>query len=181
MPATTQFVNSEAIYVFPSTRRVSRQLTARLMSETSITGLLNHFVDTDGYVITPFTYDDEESPYLKPFEFNIYGYYFKVQNANYILQQFPNATQIYAYIQLDKTGNYYELMGQDADVNSVSVYQGVKFIDQNPSTAGVVYDKMLLLFERENSSASWYVPEWSTIRFISGFAFDIKEIDGGVV
>ena len=30
-------------------------------------------------------------------------------------------------------------------------------------------------------SSNWEVPENSKIRFISGFAFDIKEIDGGVV
>lgn len=182
MAATPKYVLSQNAYVFPSTRRASNQLTARLMSETSITGMINNFIDTDGYVITNFSQSQVGASGLDdPFEFNIFGYYFKVDKARSICNLFQTSNAIYAYIVLDKTGDYYELMGQDDDTSGSSYYQGVKFTDVDPSTDGTVYDKMLCIMAKPTGSSNWEVPENSKIRFISGFAFDIKEIDGGQI
>ena len=179
------YVLSDSVYVFPSTRRATKQLSARLFSESNVTGLLNNFVDTEGYVITHYSTDGSvpNQPEL-PFEFNIYGYYFKIKHATDILNQFTpasNGDKIYAYITLDKTDTYYELQGQDVTSNNISQYQGVKFTSDDPETLND-YDpetyKKLLIFQYNNK---WFVPENSTIRFVSGFAFDIKDIDGGEI
>ena len=71
------YIASDNISVFPSTRRIhSQDFSARLMTESAISRIINNLIDVDGFVISntaPATAEDI-------FEFNIYGYYFQVKN-----------------------------------------------------------------------------------------------------
>lgn len=182
------FLETSKIAVFPSTRRFNTQVSARLLSESSLISLVNKLIDTDGFVITP---DDETTGYIDTsitFEFNIHGYYFMVDRAQDIIDLFSssNTTEIYGNIYLDTVGNYTELKGQDVEVANVSRYQGVTFsavdlsdASQAASASEDQADYSLLLFTRESAASSlWEVPVESRIKFNSGFALGI---DGGEI
>ena len=83
----TAYLYTDNIQVFPSTRRGNLQVSARLMSEGTISNLIDQLLDTSGFVIT-----DKKSNYLTDeiFEFNIHGYYFYVDSAKYIINAINN-------------------------------------------------------------------------------------------
>lgn len=180
------YLGTDKIIVFPSARRVNKQASARLMSESSFVNIINKLIETDGFVITPEI--DEAPGYLseESFEFNIHGYYFKVEHAQDIINLFDsntNVNSIYANIYLDKNGNFYELKGQDYDSNGSWVYQGVTFSDTNlsESSGQDKADYSLLLFNRESDtygSLQWVVPIESRIKFMYSFALGV---DGGEI
>lgn len=175
------YLSTNAITVFPSTRRFDKQVSARLLSEKSLTDLINKLVDTDGFVITP---DDETTGniiFSNPFEFNIHGYYFQTTTANSIIELFSSSTEIYGNIYIDEIGDYKELKGQDVD----DYYQGITFYNGDLTDASVasssgldIANYSLLLFSREDTNSNWSVPTESRIKFNSGFALGI---DGGVI
>ena len=116
------------ITVFPSTKT---QTINKLITENSLTRLINRLIDVDGYVITnelektldnPITTDVAISSYLDnnlPFEFSIHGYYLAVDSLSDILSSVnwnpsgETEQYIYARIFIDKTASRYpELCGQ---------------------------------------------------------------------
>ena len=173
------YLSSANISVFPSTRRGMKQVSARLMSESSFVNIINKLIDTDGYVITPEIESIGNIDFTEPFEFNINGYFFSVDRANRITALFPYAQTIYANIYLDDAGNFKELKGQDFDVSASNwQYQGVNFsstdLTQDQSSPA---DFSLLLFVKNNSNA-WTVPVESRVKFDYAYALGV---DGGEV
>ena len=76
------YVGSQNINVFPSTKRGQYQRDARLMTESSLVGLINELIDLKSFVITPIPSDTLQQS--DPFEFNIAGYYFKIDRLDSI-------------------------------------------------------------------------------------------------
>lgn len=182
----TAYLYTDNIQVFPSTRRGNLQVSARLMSEGTISNLIDQLLDTSGFVIT-----DKKSNYLtdEVFEFNIHGYYFYVDSAKYIINAINNvstsASAIYAHICIEQTkgSDYKELKGQDdisSNPDSQSYYKGLCF-----STSASAPKKdtstttwyTLQLFEKINGT--WKVPVNSRVKFKQR-SLDFN-IDGGIV
>lgn len=190
------FIASSNISVFPSARRMNKQVSARLISEASLANIVNKLIETDGFVITP---EPEEGDHVdqgfdpeQAFEFNVYGYYFKVNQASDILDLFNDnsTTEIYANIYLDRSTdpNYVELAGQDDYINEagyeqgILYYKGLTFSNSNLSEAETTpADYSLLLFERDYVSGvltDWFVPVESRLKFIYTIALGV---DGGEI
>lgn len=172
----TNWLATNKILVFPSARRSYTQVSARLSSESSFVNIVNKLIDTDGFIITPDA-TEELGSYVPtaPFEFNIHGYYFKVDQAADITDLASSSdTAIYGTISMDNTGDYYELQGQDQS----NTYRGLKFTNTQPVAQSNEELYSLLLFKRENSSSSWYIPEESRLKFTHGF---LMKIDGGEI
>lgn len=175
------FLNTENIDIFPSTRRSNKQISARLVTEKSVTSIINKLIDTDGFVIT-LDNEDGSVPTAVPFEFNIHGYYFSVASVNNILDLFTgyNANvgdKIYANISLEISDSYKELSGQDEDVNDQWIYKGIEFSLNNPTSAEVGYehhDLLLLVYD----GTDWQVPVESRVKFEYNFALGV---DGGEI
>ena len=168
------YLQSTDIAVFPSTRRMNQQVSARLTTETSYVRTINKLIDTGGFVITPDPDPINWEENTDPFEFNVYGYYFVVDEASKIIDLVGQSdTEIYAVISLDETEigglEFYELSGQDVSTQ----YQGIQFLNAAGAGSG---QKSLLLFRKVNNS--WIVPSESRIKF---YAFNISEIDGGEI
>ena len=69
MSVIPQYLDSNLINVFPSTRRVyTQEFSPKLMTELAISRSINMLMDTEGFVIS------ESLGEL--FEINIHGYYF---------------------------------------------------------------------------------------------------------
>lgn len=166
------YLATEQITVFPSTKRADKQVSARLMTEQAIVGIVNRLIDRDGFVVTT---DDElqgDSGDKHVFAFNIHGYYFEISSyaeLKALYNDDESAMNIYAHIFVDTTGNYTELFGQDDE----GKYQGLQF-----SSNGTVENSnnreehKLLLLTREAFESRWFVPNESRIKF---------ELDGGVI
>lgn len=171
------YVASDKITVFPTTRRGSVQQDARLFTEKSVAGIINQLVDLDSFIIT----SKDDVGLDKPFEFNIRGYYFKVQRLRDITNLFNESTSltIYAVIYLDEGNNYTELMGQDDSMGGTNntVYKGVTF-NNTPITGTNVFS-LFLLSRSSSSSTVWEVPEESRYKFDKE-SLDI-DIDGGII
>lgn len=158
------YINSENIKVFPSTRRVATQVDARLMTEASMVGIINQLIGKNGFVIT------QSFNANNPFEFNIFGYYFRVGQGSYVTSSFGSATEIWGKITLDTT-TYTELSGQDED----QVYKGLELVSSEPTASSTV--KYLKLLEKVGNT--WRIPESSKLLFNDN-QLDI-DIDGGVI
>lgn len=193
------YVETNDVFVFPSARRMNKQVSARLVSEASLASIINKLVDTDGFVITP---APETGEYVQQgfnpneaFEFNIHGYYFNITTAQKILDIFSGVSTdtIYANIYLDKTSdpNYIELAGQDGPVvnavDATSMYQGLTFSTDNLSELAVdatnppKADYSLLLFQKELvgvGTTDWVVPVLSRLKFYYTLALGV---DGGEI
>ena len=160
------YLGSSKVKVFPSTRRVATQVDARLITESSMVGIINQLIRKEGFVITD-TYGAND-----PFEFNIYGYYFWIEKGS-DLTSLVSGNDVYASIKIDTSNDYHEIKGQD----SSSQYQGL-IIDGSAATAGsneIV--KSLKILEKVNNN--WVIPEASKIMFKEENV-DI-DIDGGVI
>lgn len=144
------YLATEDIFVFPSARRMNKQVSARLVSEASLANIVNKLIETDGFVITPepeqpestdpdynikLKYCEQGFTPSESFEFNVHGYYFNAVSANAIYKVvFGNnytfdspsdseTDKIYANIYLDKTTdpNYVELKVQEGPINELDV------------------------------------------------------------
>lgn len=172
--STKAYLYTENIQVFPSTRRSNKQVSARLMSENTISNLIYQLLDTEGFVIT-----DKKDSYMdnEIFEFNIHGYYFRVDSAKYIIEAINNisstASNIYAHIQIEQTkgSDYKELKGQDVDATSdgsseQTLYKGIHFTTTETApgkNSDTINWYSLHLFEKINGI--WKVPIESRIKF----------------
>jgi len=171
------YINSDKIIVFPSTRRGANQQDARLLTEKSMAGIINQLIDLDGFIITP----PEKISSTNSFEFNIKGYYFKVNQLKDITDLFNTSTalKIFGVITLDEGNGYIELMGQDDTQGNTqtSIYKGVSFSDTSSAAANTY--SLQLLYRTSSSSTTWLVPENSRFKFISS-SLNI-DIDGGII
>lgn len=150
------YIDSNLIGSFPTTKRNS---VNKLITENSITRLINRLIDVDGYVISSEINDnnvdwEEGVPTnlwsdegLKDFEFSLRGYYFCIKSnssgsgvANLIVATgFPQVvgteSKLYANIYIDKVNkDYPELWGQDAIENEGVPCRAVQFTidDETP-------------------------------------------------
>lgn len=153
-----KYLSSDDVSVFPSTRRGAKKPESRVTQESTFVDIINRICDGDGtFVITKpvlegdtLTLNDE-----LPFEFVIFGYYFKVEKLRNITNQFLDASDnaIYAYIELDQfTGNR-ELKGKEEPIADGFVYTGVKFSNTIPIGENIKY--MKLFDKEETGGASW--------------------------
>lgn len=171
-------VNSNYINVFPSAARNWGRTDpfSRLMSESSLVSIINKLVDTQSFVITN-VYDGG-----KPFEFNVFGYYFKVRRASDITDSstFSSSNEIYAVIQISSVSGasltFEELNGVDVASNpsdpvNTSVYMGVSFVDDVTGVDSDPSKHYLLILQK--SSGNWIIPEESKVKF--------THINGGII
>lgn len=197
-------VDYNRINNFPSTKRAS---VNKLITENSVTRLINRLIDVDGYVITnglsdvDYTQDipiDAWSNNGADFEFVIHGYYFNISKSSdisglaYLLNttnfDFPSSEQteheLKARIIIDNTDlEFPELYGQD-DVEGK--YQGIIFyIDTDepelPDTSGnyIPYDFTLVKYmQKDDGTWSRCIPLTSLFKFMS---ISISDIDGGEI
>ena len=104
------YLKSKNITVFPSVNRSVGAKGARLFTEYNLVHLINQLTDTDSFIIS------NELDLSNPvFEFNIAGYYFKVDSYVNIISKFDGmpvslGDNIYAEIKID---NNNELSGYD--------------------------------------------------------------------
>lgn len=176
------YLHTQDINVFPSARRGNKQVSARLMTEASIVGIINKLIDRKGFVITPAL---DITP-TNSFEFNIFGYYFNVNPMQTILDLFDDTTlDIYGAIIIERTGNYNELWGQDEpdSSNTNFVYKGIQFLSEEPTNSLLNNSNQelyyLWLLHRDGIDSNWYVPEQSRIKF--EFSSLPPDLDGGEI
>ena len=83
----SNYIASGNISVFPATKRGEAYIKkSRLMSEENLVGIINRLVDKEAFCIT------KEYGSNLPFEFNIFGYYFKVNRGDSITDIFSSPT-----------------------------------------------------------------------------------------
>ena len=164
-------IASGNIVVFPATKRSEDYIRdSRLMSEQNLVGIINHLVDRDAFCIT------SNPTSGSPFEFNIHGYYFRVDDLDYVTSGMNSS--VYAYIDLANTnnGNFKEISGQDEEESGTYYYTGVTFSETAPTEQTDRFSLQIL----KKVSDSWVVPSESLIKF-NNSAVDFTEIDGGVI
>lgn len=149
------YITSGRIGSFPTTKRGSIN---KLVTENSLTRLINRLIDVDGYVITS-EIDDSAVNYeegipaelwnipLYDFEFSIRGYYFCItaDSVKSGLQHLIDvsgfrpvsgtSSVLYGNIFIDKTNkNYPELWGQDSVDDASAVCKAIQFTidDETP-------------------------------------------------
>jgi len=167
------YVNSDNIYVYPTARRGAYYPESRLLLESGLVGLVNKLIDREGFVIS------DQS--LNPFEFNIFGYYFKISNLSYVTSLFDSVSDgdvIYGKITLDDMlWGTVELSGQDDS----GKYQGIEFIKVASGGTAPTSDethKCLALIQYDSANTQWVVVPSSKIKFDGSIA---GTIDGGTV
>ena len=168
------YPSSSNVAVFPTTKREINDRSARLLTEQNLVDIVNRLLDVKSFVITK-KFEQNGS-----FEFNIYGYFFKIGNIGSIIDGLVTLEQangvvvdenscIYANIHTFLTGNYEELYGSDEN----DVYDGVVFTLNSPLSNT---DKFLKILD--NSSGSWDIPPESLTKFKG---FSINPIDCGEI
>lgn len=172
-------ITSNKINVFPATRRGGSKPLAKLMSEQALVGITNRLIDLEGFVIS----DTDVLTDDAPLEFNLFGYYFSIEDpvSSIGLGTTYTSGSIYAHIELvsataDDGIVYHELWGQDDN----NLYTGLVIdnaLEYTAQHSGVV--KTLKLAQLDNDG-NWKVPEESKIRF-SKDSLDLSVIDGGVI
>ena len=186
------YLKSKNVTVFPSVNRSVGAKGARLFTEYNLVHLINQLTDTDSFIIS------NELDLSNPvFEFNIAGYYFKVDSYVNIISKFDGmpvslGDNIYAEIKID---NNNELSGYDiidetivsSDVDERKIYNGVDFY-KTSSVSNVVlkeidgdytiYRLPLFTFMKiDKPNPDWQIEQRSKIKFT---ASSILVIDGGV-
>lgn len=148
------YISSSRLGSFPTTKRGSIN---KLVTENSLTRLINRLVDVVGYVITS-EFDDSSVNYedgipaslwnvpLADFEFTIRGYYFCISaddaksGLQYLISSMAFSPQpgeeneLWAHIFIDKTNpDYPELWGQDSVENTDANCRAVQFTRRGES------------------------------------------------
>lgn len=199
-------LNADRVNSFPSTKRAS---VNKLMTENSVTRLINRLIDVDGFVITTglkdidflhdLPIDDWLAPEASDFEFVIRGYYFSISSENnvsgmsYLLSstQFNPSDEtehtLYAGIFIDKTDkNFPELYGQD-DVQGK--YQAITFYidsDSPDPPQGLddgeykFYSLPLVKYKQQENGGEW--SRYVPLTSLYKFSSaSISSIDGGEI
>ena len=168
------YIASDNIFVYPSARRGISKPEARLVSESALVRIVNKLIDKQGFVVT------ETFSNYGTFEFNIYGYYFKINEGHNITDMFtivsPNTT-IYGKINLtEMSDNFVELAGQDDLVDSTYYFKGIEFTTTEPTESATV--KYLALLT--NADGSWGIVPDSRFKF-DDHSFQSLSVDGGII
>jgi hypothetical protein len=157
------YADSTNIVVFPTTKREFGDRKSRLLTEQNLVDIVNRILDVKSFVIT------KNFVYNSSFEFNIYGYFFKVDNIGSLVDlivdsettngiEINDNSCIYANIHTIVTGDYEELYGSD---NNGS-YDGVVFTMNNPLSNT---EKWLKILKYSTEYGKWIVPVESYAKF----------------
>lgn len=199
-------LDSLRVNSFPSTKRASEN---KLLTENSITRLINRLIDNDSYVIinglTGVDYSsDIEVGYWanngSDFEFVIHGYYFSISKGDsvsglkYLMDTVgfnfsdQNEHTLYARIFIDKVDKKYpELYGQQDSPRGE--YEGIQFYidsediiypDGGTENEYDVYDAELVKYMSNDSETLFGYYVPLTSLFKFG-SQSIKNIDGGEI
>ena len=161
------FIDKNNIHIFPVTNKPSEK-QSRLTTEYNITNIVNRLLDTKSFVITSGEVTNESA-----LEFNIQGYYVKVDKISYLGTP-TTASDCYATITIKsnvKDGQtFIELSGEEDGNN----YTGVSFswMDKKPTSKTGEYALHILHYDRTN----YTIPRASKIRFNQ---YAIDKIDDG--
>lgn len=197
------YLNGEIVNNYPATKRAS---VNKLLTENSLTRIINRLIDSDSYVITTgmsgvdFTQDIAVTNWLdRDFEFVIHGYYFSISKGDRnssidnLLALIP-ATEVNegktlcARIFIDKTDpEFPELYGQD---DETGLYKAVNFVfEDDPivypdgavteSSDYTMYQAPLIRYqENDRGQYERIVPLDALAKFGSR---SIRNIDGGEI
>ena len=201
------YLDSERISSYPSTKRAS---VNKLITENTVTRVINRLIDKESYVITnglrgvDFSTDIPVVEWgLADFEFVIHGYYFCItpdeaskSGLSYLLSQVPmdrsldpnSEHTLYARIFIDKIDkNFPELYGQEDVAESYRAIQffwdnqEVVYPDGDPETKDFdFYDAPLVRHMSDDAGTTW----GNFVPLTSLFRFvsqAIENIDGGEV
>ena len=185
------YPSSGSVKVFPTTKRGDQQRSARFITEKNIVNLVNNLLDKDSFIITKKVSNDFDIA-TENLEFNIGGYYFKVDEIDTIISNLISGIQpqigdcVWANIFTYYTGEYEELYGYDEVVTineeSLSVYKGLTF---SYGLDGIGSAKSLKILEcvgfKDVDGANipvWSIPDDSLLKY----SFDrIFDLDCGVI
>ena len=197
-------INSSNIKIFPAARRTgSYDPFSRLMSESTVTSIINKLVDSDGFVVNsiedtfsisdndailgnwPRTANDTISTVTvssdpAELDFNIFGYFIKLDSNGVfeLLDSLSSENDIYAHIVLDSThlpdNNGPEYV-QLIGTDDEGVYTGVVFTNSDNYSHDSDEVHTLHLLTKKNFSGTdwWVIPRSSVIKFYS--------VDGGEI
>lgn len=161
------YAESANVEVFPSTKRSNEYASqSRLLSEKSFSRLINQLVDKDSFIIR---YDSDS------IEFNIHGYYFKINSFSSLLPKVSEATNLYACIKIDNTTQ--ELVGQDIDGN----YQGVYLTTDLSSGGEITTSTVYSLFLGSVSSNKVFTENADSYIMFNMNKIDLKTVDCGII
>lgn len=208
---------SENILIFPSVGRDSTYSSGQYMTEYNLVNIINRLTDQAAFVITPPTgswspttplaarsYDPTEGG---PFEFNMYGYYFRINpaaNLTGLLSegegQYLNAT---INLKMDQSTGIINILpnsdttGMDAVIgsDSSSVYTGLSLsVSDEPSapvSTGEVTRSLwsgsgtatvsLTLLQKGTGENSYLIPQQSCVSFTQGGHLGKIVIDDGTL
>lgn len=158
-------LSSNSVHVFPTTKRTMADKRSKLLSESNLTNIVNMLLDRESFVISnKFSIEAQnQSNSVRltsdtSMEFNILGYYFKIDSIQELLNELFNYTSmrassqdghiyVYANISTVKVGEYTELYGTDDIINNESKYGGVLFSFTGNTAEGGVTDNFLKILE----------------------------------
>ena len=181
MDSSAKYLKSTQVAVFPSARRGqnSAYMDARLTTVAALARIINSLIDKDSFIIK----DAQNN-----LEFNIYGYYFKVDRRALIdlVNSDVTISDIYACIQLENMSatnvpyTRYEILGTDVDstLNDevVTIYNGLQIylLESKESIEDIMLDGMHSIHLLTKLNENWVVPEESIFKFEkSSLDFDV--------
>lgn len=132
------YVNSSQIRVFPSVGRSNYDIESQLTNENNLSQIVRSLCrNRKSYVLSNSLTSNQ------PFEFVIYGFYFKILNANdNLINKLGLGNTLWAGIRLDKqvegnnNSNHYQLLQL---ANSEAIEDNLHDLDVNDKFQGVVF------------------------------------------
>ena len=108
-------LNSDKVFVFPTTTRAPIDAkNGQYITEYNMTSLINRLTNRAAFVIS------EDVSDLSNFEFNMYGYYFKIDLSNF---DFPTGNYIMAAVWIECTDSGMLRLYSDGSPDDNNMYQ----------------------------------------------------------
>lgn len=165
------YLASGSVDVFPATRRSDEyQRRSRLITEYNFTNMVKLLTERPSYCVTK-DYDAN-----KPFEFYIYGYYFKISQASLLVSTTGAQGTVYAYITLDTGNAIPEISGLDDEGRYEGLNLTNTFSTEWDEQPNVHYLKLL---EKNLNTGAWQVPTDSLVKFTRNSVE--LDVDGGQI
>ena len=174
------YISSINVNLFPYSkpRASTDQRTNRLFYEQNITNLVKQLTDTKSFLINvpALNEDDYSCTITDDLEFNLYGYYFKVNAGTVIYnsqgQPMLTKTKLYAEIEIDTSSGIEQLAGQDNNL----FFEGLNIV--TTPTEGENYKSILLYTKTSETPPKWDPNDDGYTKFIWDRSFKISGIDG---
>ena len=193
------YIQSDKINVFPLAKNRTTDKDARLLYEHNVANIIKQLIDTDGFVIsdsvsvsTGTETKNEYSGYSEypvnltnPLEFNIGGYFFRIESGTTIAMV-PKVTTdtkdtiipLYASIQIDNVSK--ELLGQDTDnkYEGLGIYTEPQVNENNTVVSMHLLDLYWTQIDAGTLKLNCRIPESSRLKFAKKSIPVITRIDG---